>query len=62
MSDFRVLGPDGKGELTLAGSLTIENASAIRKKLITALMREEAVGFFNIPGYVRLIQNHYMGE
>ncbi len=43
MSDFRVLGPDQKGELTLAGSLTIENASAIRKKLITALMREDAV-------------------
>jgi len=43
MSDFRVIGPDKEGELTLAGSLTIENASVIRKKLITALMKEDAL-------------------
>jgi ABC-type transporter Mla MlaB component len=43
MSDFRVIGPDKGRELTLAGSLTIENASAIRKKLITALMREDSL-------------------
>jgi ABC-type transporter Mla MlaB component len=43
MSDFKVLGPDQGGELTLTGSLTIENASAIRKQLITALMREDAL-------------------
>ena len=43
MSDFRVLGPEQGGELSLAGSLTIENASELRKKLIAALIREDAL-------------------
>ena len=43
MSDFRVFGPDQGGELTLAGSLTIENASAIRKTLIAALIKKDAL-------------------
>ena len=43
MSDFRVLGPEQGGELSLAGSLTIENASELRKKLIAALIKEDAL-------------------
>ena len=43
MSDFRVIGPDQGGKITLDGSLTIENASAIRKKLIEVLTKEDAL-------------------
>ena len=43
MSDFRITESDDGGELVLGGSLTIENASALRAKLIEALMREDAL-------------------
>jgi anti-anti-sigma regulatory factor len=43
MSDFRVSESGKDGELILAGSLTIENASAIRKKLVGTLMSKDAV-------------------
>jgi hypothetical protein len=46
MSDFRVLGPDQGGELTFGGSLTIENASALRKKLISALIKADTLKVF----------------
>ena len=41
MSDFSAGESDGETELVLEGSLTIENASAIRKKLISTLIRED---------------------
>jgi len=41
MSDFRVTESDGGRELVMGGSLTIENASSLRLKLLEALMRED---------------------
>ena len=41
MSDFSAGESGRETELALDGSLTIENASAIRKKLISTLIRED---------------------
>jgi ABC-type transporter Mla MlaB component len=43
MSDFRAGEPGRDKELVLGGPLTIENASVIRKKLISALLRENEI-------------------
>ena len=43
MSDFNVSESGEKGELVMGGSLTIENASVIRKKLIGLLLKEDEV-------------------
>jgi anti-anti-sigma regulatory factor len=43
MSDFRVTESQKAGEVVLGGSLTIENASAIRTKLIATLLREDNI-------------------
>ncbi len=43
MSDIRVSESGRGGGLVLGGSLTIENASAIRKKLMQMLLREDEV-------------------
>jgi anti-anti-sigma regulatory factor len=43
MSDFRVTESDKGGGLILAGSLTVENASEIRKKLIGALVGQDEI-------------------
>src|SRR5574340_1490904 len=43
MSEFSAGESEGAAELVLDGPLTIENASAIRKKLISTLIREDEI-------------------
>jgi len=47
MGDFVASGPGNKGELVLAGSLTVENASAI-KDILKKTLKEEDVVFVSV--------------